>query len=278
LSYRILVPLDDSDWSRSAAQLALWLADRSPDAVTVTGLHVINVTQSRGAWLEDLAGHLGFEPVIVPEKVEQTFRERGEALINEFEGQCQTLGITFQTELVVGSVVDRIVHHGDHHDLLVMGVRGETETRFPGQGGGTTERVLRRASISVLTVPRHQRGLTGIALGYDGSDGAARALNTVRHLSELAALPVHVFFATEGAPEGVSVQEAISRLEATGVQAIGSEVIGRPEDALPAGARAAGCDLLALGYRGRSQLKDIFLGRTTEWLVGKLDMAILVAR
>ncbi len=244
----------------------------------MTGLHVINVAQAQGAWLEDLAGHLGFEPVIVPEKVEQTFRVRGQALIDEFVEQGTARNITHRTELVVGSVVDQIVHHGDHHDLLIMGVRGETETRFPGQGGGTAERVVHKASISVMTVPRHQLALTGIGLGYDGSDGAARALNAVRHLSEIACLPVHVFFATQGAPEGVAIQEALDRLEGTGVSAIGSEVIGRPEDALPAAAAAAGCDVLALGYRGRSQLKDIFLGRTTEWLLGTLDIAILVAR
>ena len=49
-------------------------------------------------------------------------------------------------------------------------------------------------------------------------------------------------------------------------------------NAFPAIAKELGCDLIALGYRGRSRVRDIFLGRTTEWMIGQVPIAILVAR
>ena len=53
---------------------------------------------------------------------------------------------------------------------------------------------------------------------------------------------------------------------------------GEPHEALAAGAIDAGADLLVIGYRGRSWLSDVLLGRVTEFLLGKLSIAMLVAR
>lgn len=278
MTTRILVPLDESSWSRSAAEVAIWIARRGGRSVHLVGLHVVNVTQIRGRLLEDLGGLLGFEPVVVPDQVERHYVHRGERLLARFGEVCEAAGVPWRTVLDRGPVADRLVHHGDQHDLVVMGLRGETEERFPGQGGGSAERVLRKAASSTLVVPRDQHAISGLVLGFDGSAGAGRALRAVSRLAEIVDVPVHAIHVADEAPDPDPLAEAAAHLAHLGLRHTTARLAGEPQEVLPSEAVRIGFDTLGLGYRGRSRLKDVFLGRTTEWLVGHVPVAMLVAR
>ena len=94
------MPIDESPWSASAVDLALWIAEQSRtryeallvadpartgpsrSPVEIEALHVVGVTQVSGRWIEDMAGLLGFEPVVVPEQVEAFYRDRGKKLLD----------------------------------------------------------------------------------------------------------------------------------------------------------------------------------------------------
>jgi nucleotide-binding universal stress UspA family protein len=117
--------------------------------------------------------------------------------------------------------------------------------------------------------------IRSMALGYDGSDGARRALRSTAHLAELLGTDVHMICVGTAPPD---LGEAEAELRAAGAKVTVHRIDGEPQEALPNEAVKNGCDLLALGFRGRSALKDMFLGRTTEWLVGQVDLGILVAR
>lgn len=274
----ILVPIDESRFARHATTQAIALAARAGGAVTLTGLHVVNVTRLRGRFLQDLAGLLGAEPMVVPERVESHFVERGERLLAAFAAQAEAAGVPHRTLLDRGAVVSRLVHHAASHDLLMMGVRGETEEEFPGQGGGTAERVVRNLETDALMLSGEGDLAADVAVGFDGSDGSVLALRAAARLVERTGGVVHVFHVSEEPPTPDPLDEArrlLVELRATGKL---SRIDGEPHEALPAAAAAAGCGTLAIGYRGRSQLKDIFLGRTTEFLLGKVRLALLVAR
>ena len=60
----ILATLDGSEHSETAAQYALWLAERLQ--ATALGLHVVDVVsiEGSGAFLHDVSGSLGFEPYL----------------------------------------------------------------------------------------------------------------------------------------------------------------------------------------------------------------------
>jgi nucleotide-binding universal stress UspA family protein len=297
MTTRLLVPIDESPWSGAAVGLAFWIAQQSRDRyqsalvadaasenrahpgkrspVEIEALHVVGVTHVSGRWIDDLSGLLGFEPIVVPAQVEAFYRERGKKLLDAVLERARTAAIPATQTLVTGNVVDTICAHGAASDLIVMGLRGETEERFPGQGGATTERVIRYAPVSTLVVPQGMARITAIGLGYDGSDGARRALRATAHLAELLGAQVHAICVGDAPPDLGEVEEQLTSL---GVGVTVHRVDGEPREALPNEALKNGCDLLVLGYRGRSAIKDIFLGRTTEWLVGHVDMGILVAR
>ena len=160
-------------------------------------------------------------------------------------------------------------------DLVVVGLRGESGDRFPWHEAGTTERIVARVPVSTLVAPATMDRIDAIALGYDGSEGSRRALEATVRLARLTNVPVHVI--AVGHPDE-DFAEVERELSAGGIAYATHHVDGQPREALPAEAKRHGCNVLALGYRGRSQLKDTFLGRTTEWLIGKVDMGLLVAR
>ena len=278
MAWRVLVALDGSRWSDGAADAALWLAENAGDAIRLSALHVVNVTRVRGRWLEDLGGLLGLEPVVVPEAVEAYFKARGEEVLKTFVDRAADRGATVHTILDQGGVVERVAHHGGTADLVVLGVRGETEEDLTGLGGTTVERTLRHLTASALVVPGPLPAITGIAVGVDGSPGAARGLLAAAHLAELVPVPLHLIHVGDHAPDPDPLEEARAVLDGRSVQIFTHRTDGEAHEALPAEAARLGCNVLALGFRGRSHLKDVFLGRITEWMVGRVDLALLIGR
>lgn len=279
MSYTILVALDESAWSQAALTCALRIAARAPAEIELIGLHVINVTHITGQLLHDIAGMLGFEPVVVPEQVEAMYRKRGERLLEGFTTLCVAHGVRGRAVLEQGAVVRTVLQHAARCDLVVLGARGETEETYVGQGGSTMEQVARRSPTSVLVVNREAPQFNGVTVGYDGSDGANLALREVRRLVELLKIPVAVWYVADGRrpPGHDPTEEAARYLEEKGITVTHGVVEGEAHEALVVQAGDAQHDVLALGYRGRSLLKELVLGRVTERLLGQLAMAVFVA-
>ncbi len=274
----IMVALDGSPWSDAATRMALELCRGAARPPRLTAIHVVSVVRMSGRRLRDLAGFLGFEPVIVPEKVEAFYRQRGQDLLDRFGQACDEAGLEHRLILEQGNVVERLVHHGDQADLVFIGARGERELAWPGMGGNTVQRVVRDLETRALVVPRDQGALTGIILGYDGSPGAAKALRATRHMLELSRVPVHAIHVGQQPLGSDPLAEVHAHLEGLDVQLHTHHLQGEPNEVLVAAAAEHDCNLIALGYRGRSIIGDMFLGRVTEWLLRYVPVALLVSR
>ncbi len=279
MKMRILVALDESRWSAAAATTALRLASACPADVDLCAVHVVPVAPLSGVLLRDLAGLMGFEPVLVPEQVDAVYRARGQALLDRFAARCEAAKLSHRVLLDSGNTVTRLVHHAGDCDLVICGVRGEQEEQDPGTGGGTMERLVKRCPVSLLIVNDTAPRLERVAIGYDGSEGAQGAVKAVRHLAEVIAFEACLLHVHEaGSPPDALLRPAQESLERGGIQTRAIALEGEAHEALAAGAIDAGADLLALGYRGRSWLSDVLLGRVTEYLLGELPIAMLVAR
>jgi nucleotide-binding universal stress UspA family protein len=249
-----------------------------PRTAHITALHVITVAPISGRLLQDMAGMLGFEPVVVPPAVEGVWRARGQELLDAFAADCAAAGVECRTVLETGSVLSRVLHHGQAADLVIAGSRGETEALYPGQGG-TLERLVKRLSVSALQVPRQGLGFTGITLGYDGSEGARRALRVTARMGDWLKCPIQVVRVLDGRRrDGDPLVEAINYLGEEGLTAAAVQLEGEAQEVLPVVAERAGHDLLVVGFRGRSSLTRLLLGRVTERLLDVRDLALLVAR
>ncbi len=136
-----------------------------------------------------------------------------------------------------------------------------------------------------------------ILVGYDGSEGSDKALALATALARQDKARVVVVttfdlpyfdlapdWAAVGARAGSVIveaqetaQDAASRLEAAGIEAETDVVDGPAGQALINAADARQVDLIVVGRRGRGMAASLLLGSTTEYVVRRATVPVLVA-
>lgn len=275
---RILVPLDSSTYSQAAQRVALQLAAALPGAV-LHAIHVVNVRTASGNLITDIAGYAGFEPAIVSPEIFEAHNDAAQAMVDQFVNRAITDGLTAQGEVVYGAVTEAIVKAGDSADLVVMGLKGESEDKFPGQGGAQAANALPRLATPTLLVPRTVTRIRGIAVGYDGSAGAKHALRGAAALEPLG-VPLHLIH-VGAVPEADPLLEAEAVLTDTMRERTNRHYVSGDSvhGALAAATRNANANVLALGFRGADPLKDALFGSSREFLLdASSSVALLITR
>lgn len=140
----ILVPTDGSEAAERAAAEAVALA--AHHGATVHALYVIDVTAIAWATAEDtdLGADVG--------NLREAFERDGARATAAVADLAADRGVEAVTTVEEGVPFRAILEYADEHgvDLVVMGTRGRRglDVVF----GSTTERVVRRAHVPVLTV------------------------------------------------------------------------------------------------------------------------------
>lgn len=140
----ILVPTDGSNPSRRAISEAVALA--TIHDATIHGLYVVD--PSAAGW-----GSAGEEGGIEVQHILQALEQTGERATAATVAAAQDAGIEAVSATEDGTPYRRILAYADDHDvdLIVMGTHGRRGLdRY--LIGSTTERVIRRSTVPVLTV------------------------------------------------------------------------------------------------------------------------------
>ncbi|HKJ58543.1 MAG TPA: universal stress protein [Halobacteriales archaeon] len=286
---RVLVPTDGSDGTVQAVVRALAVA-RTFDAE----VHVLYVVDTRPFDGIDLADEEEFERVAI---------QTGRRAITAVRERADEVGLDVSQEVRTGVPHEEIVDYVEANDvdLVSMGTHGRTGAEL-GALGSTTERVLRRADVPVLTVqltggPDGTDGLVDVAhddvlVPIDGSDPAVRAAEHAVGFAERTGATLHALYVVdtsifeyEDAPRSIlgtlreGGQKAVSGIEAMGADAsvptTGTVAEGRPFQAILDYARDVDADLVVSGRRGRTGLPEVLLGSTTARLVRLADAPVL---
>ena len=137
-------------------------------------------------------------------------------------------------------------------------------------------RVLTQSEKPVLLAGRAATAPATIAIGWDGSLPAARALVAAVPLLEKAR---SVELLTVGEPSGIASAEAIDYLALHGVTA---SLRALAAASVPTGqtllAGAKDSDLLVLGAYGHSRMLERIFGGVTAHVLAHADLAVLMAR
>ena len=140
---RILCPIDFSEYSRHALDHAVALARWYGSTITV--LHVFSTTPVAAF----APGMPNFEPIVL------TSADRDQLLVDvkRFIDTESAPGVSIDAEIREGDAVGEILSLATEADLLVLGTHGRSgfERLLL---GSVTEKLLRKASCPVLTVPR----------------------------------------------------------------------------------------------------------------------------
>jgi len=294
----ILCPVDFSAFSRHAlqhgVQLARWFQ------ATLTVLYVYAPPSAPPPVLfSGLPGPVGMEPVpeltVSPERL----HEEMTAQLTKFAASVDVSGIHTHIHARAGSAVSGILDEAaaTHSDLIVIGTHGHSGfDRWV--LGSVTEKVLRKASCPVLTVPPPVAEPAGDALQLfkrilcpiDFSDSSLKALEYALTLAKEADSELLLMHVIEGLPDAPHWQQPPSPAVVEYLRLTEDDALGRLRGAVPQDARewcrphtvlATGkpyveivraarerdVHLIVMGVHGRNPIDLAFFGSTTNHVV-----------
>jgi nucleotide-binding universal stress UspA family protein len=302
---RILCPIDFSDYSRHALDHAVAIARWYES--TITAMHVFSV----GPVAAYAPGMPGFQSIAL------TPADRDQLLVEmeRFIETASTPEIPIEAIIREGDTASEILSQATDldADLLVMGTHGRSgfERLLL---GSITEKVLRKATCPLLTVPRrHPDAVPAspvlfkqILCPVDFSDGSMRALNYAMSLAQEAdahLTVVHVMahgleftpdlYDTVIADERLSLADYRTRREEDARQRLKEAIpeavaaycrvdtmvaSGKPDREILRIAAERQTDLIVIGVQGRGAADLMFLGSTTNHVVREATCPVLTLR
>ncbi|GAB3697888.1 universal stress protein [Halorubrum pallidum] len=278
---RILFPTDGSDGASEAFEHVLDLA--ADHAATV---HVLNVADTT----HDSVTRIGGDVVDVLER-------EGESFVAELADRAADRGVSVVTDVVQGGVEATIVAYAAERDvdLIAMSTRGRTGLDHL-LLGSTTERVLRRSSVPVLSVrpgdATTRYPYRNVLVATDGSDHADAAVERAAALAVATGATVHALSVVDVGAVGSEAYSGVGALVdsaeetvAAAADTAATEGVDTVE-AVEIAASASGgirsyvadhdIDLVALGTRGRSGVERYLLGSVAEQTVRTAPVPALI--
>lgn len=293
---RILCPIDFSETSRHALEHAVAIARWYESHITA--LHVIHVplVPQPPILVADLANSL------VPTASQ---RQACEDALRTWLGPAQDAGIKTDVLVDEGNAAEQIVAQAKSRqaDLVVMGTHGLSGfDRFV--LGSVAEKVVRKASCPVLTVPPASETAakvpyTRLLCPVDFSDSSLAALRFAFSVAEEADAALTILHVFEWPPDDVPLtlrfdvegyrrfveEDAQRRLEALVPQE--ARVWSKPSTRVSHGkpyreilqvAESERSDLIVIGVRGRNPLDLTLFGSTTNHVVRRASCPVLTLK
>lgn len=278
---RILFPTDGSSGASAAVDHVLDIA-----AFHDATLHVLNVADTT----HDSVTRIG---TTVIDALENEGKETVTAVVERADDR----DVETVTEVLQGGVASSITAYATEHeiDLITMSTQGR-EGFEEALIGSTTERVIRRADLPVLSLPPSDDRTypyTNALVPTDGSDAADEALDHGVRLAETLPATVHVLSVIEfddfGADLGSDQYAETLETQATEIvdeatsfadQAVDTVVGSTAWNASVANAiheyvDKNDIDVIVMGTRGRTGLERYLLGSVTEKIVRTSSTPVL---
>ncbi len=276
----ILIPTDGSDYGKTAIAYGVYFA-RKLNA-QLTGLHVVDIRLIRGPVFTDISGSIGLPPYqeFLP-AIESGLDAKADAILQDFCGQCEAAGLHPETKKVTGVIDETIIEEGRNCcDWILLAQRGE---HFHIDGGAilgsTAQSVVRRSGKPVLVTPEHFREIKSMAIAYDGSAPAHKALKLAAELSKQAAWPLSVVIVAADPTSGENIsKKAESLLSAFKTDSAAMILTGKEDKALLKFIREGTVELLVMGAYGHNRLRELLVGSTTSSVIRKSTIPVLLTR
>jgi len=283
---KLLFPTDGSDGAAAVFDHALDVAEAHDATV-----HVLNVADTTRDSVTQVRG-----------QVVDTLERAGAETVREAATRGRDRGVPTVTEVLQGEPYRTIVDYAETYDidLVIMPTHGRRGLRRF-LLGSTTERVVRRSEVPVLTV-RPDDDVTvrypyrTVLIPTDGSDPANAALDVGLDVADAAGAAVHLLSVVDVTSLGVDVRADI---QVDSLEESATELV----DAAAERANAAGIDpttavefggsiprvirsyvadhdidLVVVGTHGRTGFDRYVLGSVAESLVRTAPVPVLTAR
>jgi len=210
-------------------------------------------------------------------------REAGRDLLARARARAAAAGLTqLDARLRHGDFVDTAIELQAEAALFVLGEHYHADATKTGRihRDHHLERVIRGVACPVLVATADAfEAPRRIAVAFDGSPMARKALAALAQHPLVAGLPVHVVMVAPDTPAArQQLKDAERTLAADGITAVSELAPGEPQQVLPGLVRALGPSLLVMGAFGHSRLRQWVLGSTTTTLLRLSDVPVLILR
>jgi len=273
-----LVSVDGSEYSTGAVGYAAALARMKVARLTL--LSVIDIVSLEGPFLADLSVSIGITPFLdFQDKVRAAMEEKADLVVASHAASLKEQGFECVTKVETGVISRVICQEAMEHDAVIIGRRGEHASWRGLLLGSVVEEVVRGCAKPVLVTPREVTTLSRILVAYDGSRIANRALGVAAGLAVDLGLPIVVVSVSSDESAGGSLlREAESLLQPHGLDVRKVLEKGPAVDAILAAAEREKCDLIVMGAYGHSRVRELLLGSTTDGILRKARVPVLLFR
>ncbi len=279
---RIIVGLDGSKSSKIAGQYAIFLSKQLKKPVV--GIHVIDIRLLEGPFLADLSGGLGFTTYSdLTVKIREILETKSDAIINSFAIECREKGGDCSIASIYGVVVNELVNSADPEDIIIVGKKGEHFEFNPLFLGSTAEGVARKSKCPVMITSNEFREIKSILLAFDGREKSVHASIYTNYLAKslgIEKIKVISVFKNKVDDEPLKV-EFENRLK--NILEVPFEFIdkyGLPEEMIEEyiNENKEHLDLVVMGAFGESLVREVILGSTTNYILSKSPIPVLLVK
>ncbi len=273
----ILACVDNSVYTAPVAEYAAALA--SVAGAKAVGLYVIDVRLVEGSYAQLFYQVLPGEDTQAAEALTNLLESNGREGLRVAEAIFRRRGVEYELRVERGRPAQTIAALAPMYDLAVLGAHG-ADARFASRLLGSTVEELVRITTRPLLVVREQfRPISTVLIGYDGSSEATRAADLAISLAAKAGWRVVIAIAGPPVPEVDQLAAQARRFR--GLDQVQHEIIteqGDPPHVLLELEERIGADLIAVGSRGVSKLRELLLGSTSQVLLREARCPVLIFR
>jgi nucleotide-binding universal stress UspA family protein len=280
---KIFIPTDGSANSLKALEYGIYIA-RKLDA-SLIGLYVLDVNLIQGPMLTDISGSVGMPPYDgFFDAIETSLNEKADCILKDFQERCQKAGINVEVKKTIGRISPIIIEEAQNADLILMAKKGEHfHLKEGGLLGSVAEAVVRDSGKPVLVTPENFVEIESMALAYDGSDSALKALELSLELSKRAVWPITVVIITSDAKKADTLSAQIEEMnekDSSAPMADCETIIlsGKDQDEIIKFIKEGSVELMVMGAYGHNRLRELFLGSTTSHVIRKSPIPVLLTR
>jgi nucleotide-binding universal stress UspA family protein len=276
---KILVPVDGSVNGFNALEYGIYIARQL--GASLVGVYVLDVNLIQGPMFTDISGSVGMPPYDgFFEAVETSLNEKADFILKDFTQRCRRAGVHYETKKPIGKISQVIIEEGQNADLIVMARKGEHfHLKEGGLLGSVAEAVVRNSGKPVIVTPEYFTEIESMAIAYDGSEPAKKALNFSVDFSENTAWPLTAIIITSDSKKAAALADEIEdSLEDRSTDCAIITLQGKETEAIINYIKEGAVELMAMGAFGHNRLRSLIMGSTTSHVIQKSPIPVLLTR
>lgn len=280
----ILACIDESSWSNSVQDAAIWVAKQVQRPLVF--LH--SIEKHLQTEDNDLSGQIGLgarskllaEISSLDQQRAKIALQLGKELLANAKNNAQESGCE-QVETLQrhGPFVETVLAHESTANIVVMGHSGAQSEKGASILGSHVENLLRQINTPVLIAAQEFTAPQSFMLAYDGRVTAEKALERILNSDLLQGLQCHlVTVKNKQSDQQEKFEQAQARLTAGGFNVSAAFLEGDISQQLLAYQQSNKVDLLVMGAFAGTRLRQLFVGSNTLKMLENTNLPVLVMK